>query len=62
MNYQVFTRSYGKSPRRYCIALTIDEAQRICQQYNAKRTAKQRRAGTFREFANLPWYIEAFGR
>lgn len=62
MNYQVFTRSRGKSPRRYCIALTIEEARRICGVYNDARTAKQRRNGTFREFANLPWYIEAFGR
>ena len=62
MSYQVFTRTSGKSPRRYCIAYTMNEAQAICRAYNDARTAKQRRDRTFREFANLPWYIEAFSR
>lgn len=62
MRYQIFTRSRGNNPRRSHIVATQDEARAYCMPRNEKRSARQRAAGFFYEYANLEWYSEAFGR
>lgn len=62
MHYQIFTRSRGKNPRRVCVIFGIEEARGYCSPRNAARTAAQIGCGFFYEFANLPRYVEAFGR
>ena len=62
MSFMVFTRARGKSPRRSHIVDTAEEARAYCQPRNERRSKRQRDRGFFYEFANLKWYLEAFGR
>lgn len=63
---QVFTRYSGSGshrmskPRRYCMALTRDEAVRICTSRNEARSAAQRRAGFFYEWTTEAYFNEAW--
>jgi hypothetical protein len=47
-------------PRRYCMALTRDEATRICTSRNEARSAAQRRAGFFYEWTTEAYFNEAW--
>jgi len=66
MLYQIFTRKTSLltagRPRRVKVVETPQEAIEYCTQQNEARTAKQKRERFFYEWANLPWYLEAFGR
>lgn len=49
-------------PRRVEVVATQDAARDYCKPRNDARSARQRRDGFFYEYANLAWYVEAFGR